>query len=78
MLPKLHYPGLAGIKTGAGNIESVCDLKCFDLHDFRCDGLLMQLLLIYEFNKGIFKFWKISMVRAGEALYKKIMLIPLS
>lgn len=71
VLPKLYYPGPAGIKTGAGNIESVCNLKCFDLHHFKCDGLLMQLLLIYEFNVGIFKFWKTSMVRAGEALCRK-------
>lgn len=78
MLPKLYYPGPAGIKTGAGNIESVCNLKCFDLHHFKCDGLLMQLLLIYEFNVGILSSGKHPWLGLVKPCVEKIMLIPLS
>lgn len=55
-LHKLAYLAPAGIKIGAGNIESVCDFKWVSLHNFRCDRPLVYLLLIYEFHLGVCKF----------------------
>lgn len=51
--------------------------KCLDLHKFRYYGRWVKSLRIYEHHLRVFKFSKMSVLRAGEAVHESMALFAL-